>query len=216
MHLIKPGKVDLAVVLECIDLAHSEGKTDWKSFERRLSAELLTTIIVASLPICTELLINTFLNRVDNINDYYQRCLIGKLNKQKVRGISRKIDFKQSLALYHVAEKKRKILTIQSGENFTFLFFHLIVRTNQQKYLSKVSLALFELDIEDQLNKQLIQMCVRKGAFVNDSYASVLVQLIEYAKDLLALKEQPVQKKARYMYVTDSSDSSSESSSDEN
>ena len=114
MHLIKPGKVDLAVVLECIDLAHSEGKTDWQSFERRLSAELLYTIMVASLPICTKLLINTFLNRVDNFNDTYQTCLMRLLNKQKVRGISRKIDFMQSLALYRVAEKKRKILAIQS------------------------------------------------------------------------------------------------------
>ena len=85
MHLIEPNQVNLSVVLECIDLAHSEGKTDWDSFEKRLSAELVETVQSHTLPICTELLISAFLKRVDNFDNKYEKRVVRKLNKHTVR-----------------------------------------------------------------------------------------------------------------------------------
>ena len=37
MHMIKPDPNDMTVILEVLDLAHSEGKTTYDSFERHLS-----------------------------------------------------------------------------------------------------------------------------------------------------------------------------------
>ena len=58
---------------------------------------------------------------------------------------------------------------------------------------------MFDLDMDDDLNKQLISMCARKGLLDNESYECVVVQLIKYAKELLDLKAgQPISKKARF------------------
>ena len=34
MHMIEPDPTDITIVLEALDLAHWEGKTDFDSFER--------------------------------------------------------------------------------------------------------------------------------------------------------------------------------------
>ena len=66
------------------------------------------------------------------------------------------------------------------------------------KNLTKVSLALFELDMNDKLNKKLIGMLVRKRFFADESYDCVVVQLIKYGKELLELNAgQPVIKRGK-------------------
>ena len=67
--------------------ADLEQKTNWDSFERRLSAELVESVISQSLPMCTELLICCYFEKVHNFNDKYRNRIMKKLTKNKVRVI---------------------------------------------------------------------------------------------------------------------------------
>ena len=65
MHMIEPEKTDITIMLEVLDLAHSEGKTTYDSFERYLSKRLMSAILGSSFPTGTELLIAAFLSKVE-------------------------------------------------------------------------------------------------------------------------------------------------------
>ena len=41
MHMIEPPPTDITLILEVLDLAHSEGKTTYDSFERYLRSRLI-------------------------------------------------------------------------------------------------------------------------------------------------------------------------------
>ena len=41
MHMINPDPTGIAIILEVVDLAHSEGKTTYDSFERNLRSRLI-------------------------------------------------------------------------------------------------------------------------------------------------------------------------------
>ena len=75
MHMIQPDPTNITTILEVLDLTHSEGKTKYDSFERRLSDRLMKTILEASFPTGTKLLIAAFLSKVDNLDEDYQRKL---------------------------------------------------------------------------------------------------------------------------------------------
>ena len=47
-----------------------------------------------------------------------------------------------------------------------------------------VSSLVYDFDIKNALNKRLIEMCVRKGIFVDASQESVLIRIILYGKEL--------------------------------
>ena len=81
MHQIEPNPTDVTIILETLDLAHWEGKTDFDSFERYLSKRLMATIMESTFPTGTELLIAAFLSKVDNLNEDYQKKLAKKLSR---------------------------------------------------------------------------------------------------------------------------------------
>ena len=59
----------------------------------------------------------------------------------------------------------------------------------QQKVTAKatkeaVSSLFYEFDSDNSLNKRLIEMCVKKGMFVDESKESVLIRLMMYGKEL--------------------------------
>ena len=130
MHQIDPDPNDITIILEVLDLAHSEGKTTFDSFERRLSGRLMSAILNESFPVGTELLIAAFLTKVDNLQEKYQKKLAVKLTE----------DF----------------------------YTHLFSR----------------FDISSDLNKQLIEMCVAKGVFDDNTRKSVLYTLTMFGEDL--------------------------------
>ena len=82
MHMIEPDPTDITIILEVLDLAHSEGKTTFDSFERHLSGRLMKTILEAQFPTGTKLLIAAFLSKVDNMNEDYQRKLAKNLTRE--------------------------------------------------------------------------------------------------------------------------------------
>ena len=86
MHMITPNPTDITVILEVLDLAHSEGKTTYDSFERNLSERLMTAILDEPLPIGTELLVAAFLSKVDNLHNAqyveYQQKAAGNLTRE--------------------------------------------------------------------------------------------------------------------------------------
>ena len=82
MHMIKPRPTDITIILEVLDLAHSEGKTTYDSFESYLSERLMCAILKESLSIGTEILIAAFLSKVDNLHQLYQQQLAGKLTQE--------------------------------------------------------------------------------------------------------------------------------------
>ena len=45
MHQITPDPTDITIILEVLDLAHSEGKTTYGSFESHLSGRLMRTVL---------------------------------------------------------------------------------------------------------------------------------------------------------------------------
>ena len=81
MHMIDPDPTDITIILETLDLAHSEGKTTYDSFERHLSGRLMKAVLRESFEIGTELLIAAFLSKVDNLHESYQKKLAGKMTK---------------------------------------------------------------------------------------------------------------------------------------
>ena len=81
MHQIEPEPTDVSIVLEALDLAHWEGKTDFDSFERYLSKRFMAAIMESSFPIGTELLIAAFLSKVDNLDEDYQKKIAQKLGR---------------------------------------------------------------------------------------------------------------------------------------
>ena len=82
MHMIQPDPTDITIILEVLDLAHSEGKTTYDSFERHLSGRLMSTVLETSFPTATELLIAAFLSKVDNLHEEYQRKLARSLTTE--------------------------------------------------------------------------------------------------------------------------------------
>ena len=130
MHMIEPDPSDITIILEVLDLAHSEGKTTYGSFERHLSGRLMRAILKESFPISTELLIAAFLMKVDNLNEKYQKKIAVKITE----------DF----------------------------YTHLFSR----------------FDMSNDINKQLIEMCVAKGIFDDNTRKSVIYTLSMFGEDL--------------------------------
>ena len=128
--MIEPDPTDITIILEVLDLAHSEGKTTYDSFERHLSGRLMSPILESSFTIGTELLIAAFLSKVDHCHEKYQRKLAGNLTE----------DF----------------------------YTHLFSR----------------FDISNALNKQLIEMCIRKGIFDDNTRKSVVYTLSMFGEDI--------------------------------
>ena len=77
--MIDPDPTDITIMLEVLDLAHSEGKTTFDSFERYLSGRLMSPILDSSFTIDTELLIAAFLSKVDHLSENYQKKIARKL-----------------------------------------------------------------------------------------------------------------------------------------
>ena len=130
MHMIDPEPNDITILLEVLDLSHSEGKTTYDSFERNLSKRLMSTILESSFSTGTELLIAAFVSKVDNSHEKYQKKLAGKLTE----------DF----------------------------YAHLFCR----------------FDMSNDLNKQLIEMCIGKGIFADETRKSVVYTLTMFGEDL--------------------------------
>ena len=84
LHLIPAGPVDMATIVECIGFAQFEGKTTYNSFEVDFVERLMDSIMKATLPLGTELLISAYLAKVDNLDDRYQRKVAKKLTKESV------------------------------------------------------------------------------------------------------------------------------------
>ena len=82
MHMIEPDPTDITIILEVLDLTHAEGKTTHDSFERHLSGRLMSSILEASFPTSTKLLIAAFLLKVDNLHTEYQRTLAENLTDE--------------------------------------------------------------------------------------------------------------------------------------
>ena len=137
MHMIEPDPTDVTVLLEVLDLAHWEGKTDFDSFERYLSKRLMGAILESSFPTGTELLIAAFLSKVDNLNETYQKKLAEKLNRE--------------------------------------FYAHLFC----------------DFDMDSDLNRRLIQMCIFKGIFRNNTRKSVVYTLTIFAEDLNRIYQLP-------------------------
>ena len=67
----------------------------------------------------------------------------------------------------------------------------------QQKVAAKltpeaVSLLLYKFDMKNELNKRLIELCVIKGIFADDSQHSVVFTLLMYGKELQEFQAQNV------------------------
>ena len=137
MHMIIPDPTNITIILETLDMAHSEGKTTYNSFERHLSGRLMSAILNESFIIGTELLIAAFLSKVDNLNEKYQKKLAVKITE----------DF------------------------YTQLFSR--------------------FDMSNELNKQLIEMCVAKGIFDDNSRKSVMYTLTVFGEDLQRIYALP-------------------------
>ena len=85
LHLINPGSVDIAIVVECIDFVQYEGKTTlYDSFERDFVAALLDSIMKIELPVGTELLISAYLSCIGTLDDAYQQKVMKKLTEKDV------------------------------------------------------------------------------------------------------------------------------------
>ena len=137
LHMVKPYPTNITIVLETLDMAHSEGKTTYDSFERHLSGRLMKAVLGTSFPVGTELLIAAFLTKVDNLHEKYQKKLTGKLTE----------DF----------------------------YTHLFAR----------------LDMSNDINKQLIEMCVAKGIFDDNTRKSVIYTLSMFGEDLQRIYALP-------------------------
>ena len=135
--MITPDPTNITIILETLDMAHSEGKTTYNSFERHLSGRLMSAILNESFIIGTELLIAAFLSKVDNLNEKYQKKLAVKITE----------DF------------------------YTQLFSR--------------------FDMSNELNKQLIEMCVAKGIFDDNSRKSVMYTLTVFGEDLQRIYALP-------------------------
>ena len=135
--MIEPDPTDITIILEVLDLAHSEGKTTYNSFERYLSKRLMSTISDEPVSTGTELLIAAFLSKVDNLHEDYQQRLSGKLTEE--------------------------------------FYAHLYCR----------------FDMFGDLNKQLIEMCVRKAIFENNTRKSVIYTLTTFGEDLQRIYRLP-------------------------
>ena len=93
LHLIKPGPVDVAVIVECIDFVQFEGKTTlYNSFERDFAAALLNSIMKIQLPVGTELLISAYLSCVSDLDNGYQQKLMKRLTEKDVAFLFYKFD----------------------------------------------------------------------------------------------------------------------------
>ena len=97
MHMVEPDPNDITIILEVLDLAHSEGKTTYDSFERHLSGRLMSAILDESFPVSTELLIAAFLIKVDNLNEKYQKKLAGKLTEDFYAHLHTRFDMSNDL-----------------------------------------------------------------------------------------------------------------------
>ena len=137
MHMITPDPTNMTIILETLDMAHSEGKTTYDSFERHLSGRLMSAILNESFTLGTELLIAAFLSKVDNLDETYHTNLAVKVTK----------DF------------------------YTELFTR--------------------FDVSNELNKQLIEMCVTKGIFDDNSRKSVMYTLTVFGEDLQRIYALP-------------------------
>ena len=137
MHMIDPDPTDITIILEVLDLTHSEGKTTYNSFERHLSGRLMIPILNSSFTIGTELLIAAFLSKVDHCHEEYQRNIAGKITK----------------------------------EFYTHLFC--------------------DFRISSDLNKQLIEMCISKGIFDDNTRKSVIFTLSVFGEDLQRIYSVP-------------------------
>ena len=94
LHLIKPGPVDVAVIVECIDFVQFEGKTTlYDSFERDFAAALLKSIMKIQLPIGTELLISAYLSCVGDLNKPYQHKVMKELTQKDVAFLLYEFEF---------------------------------------------------------------------------------------------------------------------------
>ena len=82
MHMIEPDPTDVTLLLEVLDFTHSEGKTDFDSFERYLSKRLMGALLESSFPTGTELLIAAFLSKVENLHEAYQKKLARGLTRE--------------------------------------------------------------------------------------------------------------------------------------
>ena len=83
MHMIETPETELTMILEVVDLAHSEGKTVlYDSFERNLSERLMSAVLESSFATGTELLIAAFLSQVDNMHEDYQRKSAKNLTRE--------------------------------------------------------------------------------------------------------------------------------------
>ena len=97
MHMIEPPPTDITLILEVLDLAHSEGKTTYDSFERYLSGRLISAILEEALPIGSELLVAAFLLKVDNLHEKYQQKLAMKLSRDFVTHLFYEFDITSSV-----------------------------------------------------------------------------------------------------------------------
>ena len=97
LHLIPAGPVDIGTLLEVVDFCQFEGKTTYNSFERELVEQIMASVMKASLPIDTELLISAYLSRVDNLNDQYHLELAKKLTEDYAYSLFFKFDIKNRL-----------------------------------------------------------------------------------------------------------------------
>ena len=97
LHLIEPGPIDVATILECIDFAQFEGKTTYKSFELELVKRLMACIMKTDFPVGTELLISAYLSHVDNLENIYQSKVARKLTKESVSFLIYDFDIESTL-----------------------------------------------------------------------------------------------------------------------
>ena len=93
LHLIKPGPIDVAIVVECIDFIQFEGKTTlYDSFEREFAAGLLDSIMNLELPVETELVVSAYLSCVGDLDESYQQKVMMNVYNYDVSCLSDNFD----------------------------------------------------------------------------------------------------------------------------
>ena len=97
MHMIEPDPNDITIILEVLDLVHSEGKTTFNSFERYLSGRLMSAILTSSFTVGTELLIAALLSKVDHLHEKYQQKLADKLTEDFYTHLFSRFDISTAL-----------------------------------------------------------------------------------------------------------------------
>ena len=147
----------MAILLECIDFCHFEGKTTYNSFELDLASKLLDSVTTAAskLPLGTKLLIAAYLTKIDNLADE-----------------SSWPDFSGDNSNIEPQLRSRFRNKLQS---IRYDFEHFVELVADQLTQEDVSSLSERFDKSNNLNQRLIKLCVKKGIFADDSQQSPIV-----------------------------------------